>query len=157
MLTRRSTLAGLLVAISLLAPPLKAQTKAGPNGTARLRAAIARLETAYGRQDLKTIMSMYTPDALFLPDEGEAVRGPQNIRKYLGAEVGTRHFERQVLALEVDGNLAYEVANQTVTIREPGRPPRILKDKYVHIWKKQKDGSWKIAVDMYNWRDKTSH
>jgi ketosteroid isomerase-like protein len=154
MKARHAMLMGLLGSM-LFAPALRAQSEARPSEMEQLRAAAAQLADAYGRQDLSKIQSLYTDDAIFLPDDAEMLRGKEALRKYLGAETGTREFQRHLLAFKIDGDLAYEIANQTVTIRVAGRPPRILKDKYLHVWKKQKDGSWKVLIDMYNWRSKT--
>ena len=32
--------------------------------------------------------------------------------------------------------------------------PTTVLNKYIHIWKKQKDGSWKVLIDMNNLRPK---
>jgi ketosteroid isomerase-like protein len=120
----------------------------------QLRSAMRELDNAYGRQDIGKILSLYAEDAIFLPDNAELIRGQEGIRKYLSAETGERHFKRDMVELKIEGNLALEIANQTVTIRRHGRPPQVLSDKYLHVWKKQKDGSWKVMIDMYNWRSK---
>ena len=53
----------------------------------------------------------------------------------------------------VDGrdDLAYVVGTYTMTIVPPGAPGPINDSgKYVEIRRKQSDGSWLIAVDIFN-------
>ena len=35
-------------------------------------------------------------------------------------------------------------------MNDPKGTPTIDKGKYIEIWKKQADGSWKLAMDMLN-------
>ena len=48
------------------------------------------------------------------------------------------------------GDLAYSFGNYEFrSVGKPGKPA-VEHDKYTTIWKKQKDGRWKVVLDMGN-------
>jgi|PersoiStandDraft_1058852.scaffolds.fasta_scaffold13305_2 ketosteroid isomerase-like protein len=46
------------------------------------------------------------------------------------------------------GDLAYETGSYTFTIVAEGKEARAVKGRYVEVWKKQTDGSWKMYRDI---------
>ncbi|MEO8457412.1 MAG: hypothetical protein ABI559_06325 [Chloroflexota bacterium] len=49
------------------------------------------------------------------------------------------------------GDLSVEIGRVTVTIQPPGAPATIVQNgKSVVVWRRQKDGTLKIAVDTFN-------
>lgn len=48
------------------------------------------------------------------------------------------------------GDTAYEVGAYTMKLRPPGADVMNDSGKYVVIWQRQGDGSWKLAVDIWN-------
>jgi ketosteroid isomerase-like protein len=48
--------------------------------------------------------------------------------------------------------MAYEIVNQIVTFKLKEQESQTILNKYIHIWEKQKDGSWKVLIDMNNLR-----
>jgi ketosteroid isomerase-like protein len=47
----------------------------------------------------------------------------------------------------VSGNMAYEIGDYQLTTNDASGKPATSKGKYVVIWGKQSDGSWKALVD----------
>jgi uncharacterized protein (TIGR02246 family) len=121
---------------------------------AAIRAASAAWSQSAAAKDLDKAVSFYADDALVLPEKAPAIRGNENIRKDwapLLAQPGPG-LSWQTSALEVarSGELAYETgAYNFVTTDKKGKPTD-YKGKYLVIWKKQSDGSWKVAVDTDN-------
>jgi ketosteroid isomerase-like protein len=60
---------------------------------------------------------------------------------------GTR-CERQVNAHS--GDLGYTIGAYEMTFNDPTGKTVSDKGKYVTVWKKQKDGSWKVLLDVFN-------
>jgi uncharacterized protein (TIGR02246 family) len=157
MKTKLSILVALVFSVCLSTPALLAQVKAKKGEMDKLRSAVDELADAYNRGDVDKILSMYTEDATYLVDEAEMLRGKEAIRKYFSQGLSEKtQFKREIAELKIEGNLAYEIANQVVTVQMKGQPPQTIPNKYIHIWKKQKDGSWKVLIDMFNRRTKPS-
>ena len=49
--------------------------------------------------------------------------------------------------LWLDGDVAYETGTYSYKYQEKGKPVT-EEGRYVTIWKRQSDGSWKIITDM---------
>jgi ketosteroid isomerase-like protein len=45
-------------------------------------------------------------------------------------------------------DLAYETGNFSGKVQPKGQAPESFSGKYVTVWKRQSDGSWKIYVDF---------
>jgi uncharacterized protein (TIGR02246 family) len=121
---------------------------------ASIRAASAAWSQAATAKDLDKAVSFYADDAVQFPNKAPATRGKENIRKNWtpllelpgpGLSWQTSSVE---LARSVD--LAYETgAYNFVTTDKKGKT-NDEKGKYVVVWKKQNDGSWKVVVDIDN-------
>ncbi len=49
-----------------------------------------------------------------------------------------------------DGNLAYMFSQNAVTMDGPGGTPMTAKGRAVTIWRRDVDGEWRCAVDIWN-------
>ena len=63
---------------------------------------------------------------------------------------GIRGATVETVDLEELGDTAIEVGAYTLDIRPAGGEATQDVGKYVIIWKRQADGSWKWAVDIFN-------
>jgi ketosteroid isomerase-like protein len=52
--------------------------------------------------------------------------------------------------MAASGDLGYTYGNYVLKSKDKDGKPVTQYGKYTSIWKKQKDGSWKVAVDMGN-------
>jgi ketosteroid isomerase-like protein len=101
----------------------------------------------------KGYMSYYAEDAAELPNGVGAILGKENIAKTMGFldDKNNRLTWTPVHAdMAASGDLGYPYG--TFEFRSIGKDgtPSIGNGKYVSIWKKQKDGSWKVVMDMGN-------
>ncbi len=133
-----------------------------PKGAATVRQEIeeanAKLVEAYNRHDAAAVAALYTDDAKVLPPNNRMVSGKAAIQAFWkGAmEMGVRSVALKAVEVRSDGDLAYEVGSVTLNIKPPGGEARTQTDKYVIVWKRQADGSWKLAVDIWNSNPSTS-
>lgn len=99
--------------------------------------------------DLDKFMSFWAPDATAYPPGMPAARGTDEIRKTFTAVSSTPGFSLTWTATRADvagtGDIGYTVGTYDMTMHG-------AKDhgKYVTVWKKQPDGSWKVAEDIFN-------
>ena len=48
------------------------------------------------------------------------------------------------------GDMAYTTGTNRVTFNTPDGKPMAIDGKAVVVWRRQKDGAWKCAVDIWN-------
>jgi uncharacterized protein (TIGR02246 family) len=116
----------------------------------KIEEAEASFLAAIKRADVATATALYTPDAVLLPEGGEAVRGREAITADFAwmARVRVKEWTASIEDLQVSGGIAVETGWEEMTLEGPKQVPRHL--KYIDVWKEQPDGSWLIYRDMFN-------
>jgi len=93
-------------------------------------------------------------DAVFMPEGLDFVRGKEAVRKFytpMFARKGfTLRWEPIEAVVAASGDLGYTLGRWKSTAINPEGKTVTGQGKYLTIWKKQKDGSWKAAVDVGN-------
>lgn len=126
-------------------------------GDSRARAEIDSLgrqwEEAANTGQVERLMEVYAPDAVILPPGGPVIEGSETIR-----ELFRQEFERfdtklafTTQEIEVEGDMAFRRGRYVWrgTPRMSGQTVE-TSNKFLEVWRRQPDGSWKIAVDMWN-------
>lgn len=110
-------------------------------------------EDAANRAEVERLVEIYAPDAVILPPGGPVIQGSETIR-----ELFRQEFERfdtklafTTQAIEVDGDMAFRRGRYVWrgTPRLSGQAVETT-NKFLEVWRRQPDGSWRIAVDMWN-------
>jgi uncharacterized protein (TIGR02246 family) len=151
--TRAVVLCALIAAISSAA-------FAGSKGTdedvrearAAIEAANAEFSKAFARGDANALAAMYTADAIAFPPDSEMIRGNQAIGNFWKTtrDDGVRSATLTTVDVGRSGDVAYEVGNVSLTIQPAGKEQTTAAAKYVVVWKRQPDGSWKLHRDIWN-------
>jgi uncharacterized protein (TIGR02246 family) len=120
---------------------------------AAIEAANGRFKAAYLRGDTVAIADNYTDDVIVMPQGSPAVRGRDAVRTYMAPEVSrapseVKEFNTTTEDVMVAGDLAVETGTFEFVPRSTTAATE--KGKYVTVWKRQADGSWKIVRDVYN-------
>jgi ketosteroid isomerase-like protein len=109
---------------------------------------------AAGAKDLDKTASYYSDDALILPPNMPAIHGKQGARAMWQGMFSVPGFGGgwKVSKVEVarSGDMAYVTGSYELSESDAGGKPSTDKGKYLEVWKKQTDGSWKCIVDMFN-------
>lgn len=117
-----------------------------PGSRQAIEAAVRRYVAASNLGDAEALAALYTEDAVLLPPDHEPVEGREAIGAFWrqGTDEG---LEVTTLTVEVDGDLGYSVGRYHLpsTDAEPADS-----GKYVMCLKRQRDGSWKLAADIWN-------
>jgi uncharacterized protein (TIGR02246 family) len=136
-----------------------AQAPAAPPDTrkadeAAIRAASSDWNKAAQAKDFDKAASYYSEDAVFLVDKGALVKGKNSIRMVwkdiLAPSAPALSFTTTVVEVARSGDIAYEYGTAEFTTAYMKGKPSVEKAKYVTVWKKQPNGSWKAAVDIDN-------
>jgi ketosteroid isomerase-like protein len=122
-----------------------------------LAAAAPALDQAFTRhanagEIHRLVAAYYAEDALVLPPNLPLVRGHGQIRELFREmlDAGAGDIARQTTPLRVVGDLAYGVGTFTIAMRRPGRDPTRDTGKYVLVYRRQTDGAWRVALDMFS-------
>ncbi len=100
--------------------------------------------------DVDGYVECFTDDGVLMHPESPQVRGEAAIREYISAVTSAvRITELKLTPLVVDGGggFAYEVGVQQ-TVIEPADDKFKSERQHLHIYKKQSDGTWRIAAGM---------
>ena len=99
-------------------------------------------------------VSYFAEDGQMFPAGAEIVSGRQAIREAMAPAFGNPEFSLRWKPLGADvsraGDLGYTYGTYVARGPGPQGEPAERHGKYVSIWKKQADGSWKIVVDIGN-------
>jgi uncharacterized protein (TIGR02246 family) len=155
----RSRSHGLAIVASFLLCACAAQqasTAAAPRGMSAVRAEIeqaaVRFSEAFNRGDVAALAAMYDTGAVVLAPNAPPMRGRQNIEAFwAGArQQGFKTVSLVVNSVEVIGNHAIELGSYTLVIQPPGQGEMTDRGKYMVLWRRQPDGSWKLYRDVFN-------
>jgi uncharacterized protein (TIGR02246 family) len=106
---------------------------------------------AWDKADASLLARLFAEDGILLGRNSKIFKGPQQILERQkpvmeGAGKGVKVTVTTV-DLWLDGETAYETGKYSYNYQEKGKSVT-EEGRYVTIWKRQSDGSWKIIVDM---------
>ena len=102
--------------------------------------------------DGAAIAALYTEDATLLPPDSDMIKGRGGIEAFWkgGLQMGIKEAVLTTVDVSAAGELAYEIGTFALKVQPEGKEPIGQKGKYVVVWKKAPDGSWKLHVDIWN-------
>jgi uncharacterized protein (TIGR02246 family) len=154
MISKRTTvLFALIIASSSTVYAASKRTDEGAHeARVAIEAANAKFSEAFARGDGKAISAMYTSDAIAFPPDSEMIRGNEAIGEFwkVTREGGVRSATLTTVEVSRSGDVAYEVGRVSLTIQPVGKEPTTAMAKYVVVWKRQTNGSWKLHRDIWN-------
>ncbi len=105
----------------------------------------------WNAKDLDKLVSAYAADAVYLPPHHAAVHGRDAIREYLKGPLahGVTDLHFDVTYIRQAGDVAYDVGTYAMTVPHDGARKQD-RGKYLTVWRKQSDGTWRIAADAWS-------
>ncbi len=100
---------------------------------------------------LDKLIQAYAPDAVYMPPHHAAVHGRDAIYEYLKNPMkhGVGELTYEVTFIKHSGDLAYDVGRYTMSLPH-GNGKRQDRGKYLTVWRRQANGDWQIAADMWS-------
>jgi ketosteroid isomerase-like protein len=145
-----------LVASGCASSPRRGDHAARPDRTA-LEAQLLETDRAFSRMSAAqgmtaAFMAYVAEDATMLPIYQDMVRGRNAIRELMadGSEGVTLTWQPVQAEVTASGEMGYTIGVSEVTRTLPDGKPETRRGKYLTIWRRQSDGSWKWTVDIGN-------
>ena len=131
---------------------------APPDNRAADAAAVQKTDEDWSKtaqtKNVDSWMAFYTDDAVLLPPDAPIATTKDAIRKGIGDVLMLTDLSVSWKATKSEaarsGDLAYTYGTYQLGWKSAKGKPMTEQGKYSEVWKKQADGSWKCAVDMYS-------
>jgi ketosteroid isomerase-like protein len=111
-------------------------------------------DLAFAGQDVDTVVSYWTDDAVIIEPGQPVVEGKAAIRNFVAESFGTPgfkiHWVSEKPTFSPDGKLAYMRAKDEMTVPGPKGVPMTLHLRAYSIWRLEPDGQWRCVVDIAN-------
>jgi uncharacterized protein (TIGR02246 family) len=108
----------------------------------------AAYNAAFNRGDAAGCAALFTEDVAMLPPGQPMTRGKRAFEELYRSRMdntsGGTH-SNQLVEYGVEGDLAYQVGTYAITGTDPPE-----QGKFVNILRRQADGTWKVAVSIFN-------
>ena len=109
---------------------------------------------AYSTSDssLDALMAHFVDDANVLPPDAPIARGKEESRAIFAALESMPGYSLTWSPSKGDasGDLGYTIGTYRIETQDPEGNLLAIDGKYMTVWKKQPDGTWKVGVDMFN-------
>ena len=142
------------LAATIFLPIARRTASASPKATVetlkQLEGAFMRAAADKGSQGY---LSYYADDAVEVPNGGAIIQGKVNIAPgmtFLDDKNNQLIWTPVGGDISASGDLGYTYGNYEFHSKDKDGKPAIDYGKYTSIWKQQKDGSWKVVLDMGN-------
>jgi uncharacterized protein (TIGR02246 family) len=113
-----------------------------------------QIASAFKAGDVAAAAAVYAPDALVMGPNEPVMRGAAIAEGLKGMfqQVSFPSITLTTSDVTVSGDYAFEhgTFDWTVQPKAPGAPAVPDKGKYLTVWQKQADGSWKLYRDIWN-------
>lgn len=142
------------LAATILFPMTRPSASAPPKATAdtlkQLEADFMKAATEHGSQGY---MSFYADDAVEVPNGAPILSGKESIAKTMGfldQKDNQLTWTPVGADMAASGDLGYTYGTYEFRTKDETGKTVVDHGHYASIWKKQPDGSWKVALDMGN-------
>ena len=111
---------------------------------------------AYSTSDspLDTLVALMVADVYVLPPDAPMARDKEESRAVFAELEAMPEFSLTWSPSTADvggaGDLGYTIGTYHMGFQDPEGNPLEIDGKYLTVWKKQPDGTWKVAADMFN-------
>ena len=131
---------------------------AAPASPYDARSEILRLDAewlqAAQARDVDRAVSYWAEDAVVYPPGSTPLSGRAAIRDYVVKSFPTPGFsiswKTATVTVSSGGDMAYTTGTNRVTFNGPDGKSVAIDGNAVVVWRRQKDGAWKCAVDIWN-------
>jgi len=155
---RGSRVAVALGGLALLLLAASCAPKAAPVDSAALARTLTQLDDDWSKaaatRDAATVAAFYAADAVAYPPGEPVAVGREAAQKvwaaYFADSTYTISWQTEHASVAESGELGFTAGTYQDSYRGPDGGMVEAKGKYLCVWKKQADGTWKATNDMWN-------
>jgi uncharacterized protein (TIGR02246 family) len=122
-----------------------------PVDEAAIRSADAAWTKAAESKDVTSFAAVYADNAVLMAPGAPMTSGKDAITKAFTGMSADKNFALSFGPTKIEvakgGDMAYELGDYSLTMSDKKGKAQTSKGKYVVVWGKQSDGSWKALVD----------
>jgi uncharacterized protein (TIGR02246 family) len=117
-----------------------------------IEGANAKYSEAIQKNNLADAVALYTDDATMVPPDGDLIKGKQAIEEFYRKlfQMGVKEIVLSTIEVEGSDGTVYEIGKTKVLIQPEGQEAIQDSTKYLVIWKRQADATWKVHADIWN-------
>jgi uncharacterized protein (TIGR02246 family) len=117
-----------------------------------IEAALVTFEKAFNSSDAAAVAAHYTEDAALLPPDAARVDGREAIHKFWKGAMdgGLKDLALQAVEVEESSQIAYEIGKFAGNVPGQDGARADVTGKYIVVWKKDQDGTWRLHRDIWN-------
>jgi len=118
-----------------------------------LRRATAALVAAVNASDVSKVLEVWAADGMLMPPGHPQVHGRAALLEYFSSLFRRARFAFEFVSsdIELAADVAFERVSYTVTTwPSSGQSPVEDAGKGLHVYRRQRDGAWKLQIDIWN-------
>ena len=100
-------------------------------------------------RDDRASAACYEYDAIMLAPSQSPIMGRSAIEGFLSSFPPLSDYRLEVAEIVGDGDLAFERGSASMILEPTEGPPQQLSINYLIIWRRQTDGSWRAAREIF--------
>lgn len=119
----------------------------------QIDSAAVEIWDAVARSDAATVLRHYADDAILMGSGAPMVKGKAAVATFLDdlfKRNTIKAAKGRVTDIAVSGDLAVETGTYEMTIVPNNGPEIADRGKYIHVWRRGPDGSWKVTRYIAN-------
>ena len=148
----------LLLAVGLMGCTQQAQSAQPAVNVAEVESAIRATDAQWlatvKTRDAEKSASFWSDDATIFAPNAAPIVGKQAIRAYVAGAFASPDFsiewKTDKVVVAASGDMAYGTGTDVMTFKTPDNKLHTEHTNGLVIWRKQADGSWKAAIDIWN-------
>ena len=133
---------------------LACTTPSKPSARDELIATDRAFDSVVAEKGVEGWVSFFADSGIQMPEGSGIVVGHEAIRKHMSGFFGDTNQKLRWVPDKAetssDGTLGYTIGHWTLTVRDSTGPHEAYRGKYLTVWRRQADGSWKAEADVGN-------
>jgi ketosteroid isomerase-like protein len=151
---KKKTTCTFIVLLLLTSFYIKAQ-KQGNTLKAKIEVINSQLTKAMIHEDVESLMLLYAPNAVFMPEYQQTIKGKDGIKTYFKEIFNRRQttvFNKKILEVIDMKNAVAEIGTFNIEFAASNEVKTIvLNGKYINIWDIQKNGALQLKGEAYGY------
>jgi ketosteroid isomerase-like protein len=142
----------IIVGLLVLGAGTAARAQSDDAAADSIRAADAAWLKVYSAKDLKQSVAFFDEQGSLLSPNDPVATGKAAISKLVASDFtyGDLTWHADKAGVAKSGDLGYTSGTYQFIFKDASGKPATDKGKYLTVWKKQADGSWKVLFNAFN-------